>query len=178
MTSERFDGVDDGLSPIERAVRVMATTGALRHGLEPDLRSLVITATDLTAPDAETIQKELDAIGKCPTGDAVVTQAGALKAEYIIHTNGPKFREEDEEGKLRRATKSALLRADEKGIKRLALPPIGTGLYQVPLDLCVRVMVDTVKQHLHNETSLEEVIFVAPDAREYGPFKQQIEGGA
>ena len=34
------------------------------------------------------IQKELDEIGSVPTGDAVVTQAGILKAEYIIHVNG------------------------------------------------------------------------------------------
>jgi O-acetyl-ADP-ribose deacetylase (regulator of RNase III) len=124
------------------------------------------------------IQKELEQIGSCPTGEAVVTQAGILKADYIIHVNGPKFREEDEEGKLCKATKSALRRADEKGIKRLALPPIGTGLYQVPMDLCARVMVDTVTKHLENSTTLEEVLFVTMDEREYGPFKEKIEGGA
>jgi O-acetyl-ADP-ribose deacetylase (regulator of RNase III) len=124
------------------------------------------------------VQKELDEIGSCPTGEAVVTQAGILKADYIIHVNGPKFREENEEGKLRSATENALRRADEKGIKRLALPPIGTGLYQVPMDLCARVMVDTVTRHLENDTSLEEVLFVTMDEREYGPFKANIEGGA
>lgn len=124
------------------------------------------------------IQKELEQIGSCPTGEAVVTQAGILKADYIIHVNGPKFREEDEEGKLRRATINALRRADEKGVKRLALPPIGTGLYQVPLDLCVGVMVDTVAEHLANNTTLQEVLFVTMDEREYGPFKNKIEEGA
>ena len=124
------------------------------------------------------IQKELDQIGDCPTGEAVVTQAGILKAEYIIHVNGPKFREVDEEGKLRSATKNALRRADEKGVKRLAIPPIGTGLYQVPMDLCVRVMVDTVSRHLANSTTLEEVLIVTMDEREYKPFQQAIEGGA
>jgi len=124
------------------------------------------------------IQKELEQIGSCPTGEAVVTQAGILKANYIIHVNGPKFREEDEEGKLRSATENALRRADEKGIKRLAFPPIGTGLYQVPMDLCVRVMVDTVTKHLQNGTTLEEVLFVTMDQREYEPFKDEIEEGA
>ena len=124
------------------------------------------------------IQKELDEIGSCPTGEAVVTQAGILKADYIIHVNGPKFREDDEEGKLRSATKNALRRADEKGIKRLAFPPIGTGLYQVPMDLCVQVMVDTVADHLRNGTGLEEVLIVTMDEREFNPFKQAIEGGA
>ncbi len=92
-----------------------------------------------------------------------MTEAGILKADCIIHANGPKFREEDEEGKLRKTVQSALARAEEKGVKRLAFPPIGTGLYQVPLDLCARVMVDTICQHLANGSTLEEVLIVAPD---------------
>ena len=121
------------------------------------------------------IQKELDAIGSCPVGEAVITGAGLLKAKNIIHVNGPKFREEDEEGKLRRATLSALKAASDKGFERIALPPIGTGLYQVPMDLCARVMLDTVTQHLRNETTLREVLFVLPDTREYGPFEKNLE---
>jgi len=124
------------------------------------------------------IQKRLDEIGSCPTGEAIVTEAGILKADWIIHANGPKFREEDEEAKLRKAVKSALARANEKGIKRLAFPPIGTGLYQVPLDLCTRVMVDTISEHLANGSTLEEVLIVAPDNREFNPFKAKIEEGA
>ena len=124
------------------------------------------------------IQKLLDEIGSCPTGEAVVTEAGILKADWIIHANGPKFREEDEEGKLRKTVRSALSRADEKGIKRLAFPPIGTGLYQVPLDLCCRVMVDTIAEHLTNGSTLDEVLIVAPDPREFTPFKAKIAEGA
>ncbi len=124
------------------------------------------------------IQKELDEIGSCPTGEAVVTEAGILKADWIIHANGPKFREEDEENKLRKTVQSALARAEEKGVKRLAFPPMGTGLYQVPLDLCARVMVDTISEHLANGSTLDEVLIVAPDNREFNPFKAQIEEGA
>ncbi len=124
------------------------------------------------------IQKQLDEIGSCPTGEAVVTEAGILKADWIIHANGPKFREEDEEKKLRKTVQSALDRAEEKGVKRLAFPPMGTGLYQVPLDLCTRVMVETISQHLANGSTLDEVVIVAPDNREFNPFKAQIEEGA
>jgi O-acetyl-ADP-ribose deacetylase (regulator of RNase III) len=123
------------------------------------------------------IQKALNEIGACPTGEAVVTEAGLLKADWIIHANGPKFREEDEEGKLERTVRSAMARAEEKGVKRLAFPPIGTGLYQVPLDLCTRVMVNTITERLANGSSLEEVLIVAPDKREYEPFKARLEEG-
>jgi O-acetyl-ADP-ribose deacetylase (regulator of RNase III) len=125
------------------------------------------------------VQEELDSVGTLPTGEAVVTGAGEMKANYIIHANGPKFHERGTAEKLEKTTRSVLRRADEKGITRLALPPIGTGMYQVPLDLCANVMVDTVAEHLKNgTTSLEVVSFVALDSREYKPLQAKIEGGA
>ena len=124
------------------------------------------------------IQKQLAEIGSCPTGEAVVTEAGLLKADWIIHANGPKFREEDEEGKLRKTVCAALARAEEKGVKTLAFPPIGTGLYQVPMDLCARVMVETISKHLENGSGIEEVLIVARDPREFEPFRAQVEKGA
>ena len=124
------------------------------------------------------IQKELDQIGACPTGEAVVTQAGILKADYIIHVNGPKFREEDEKGKLERAVTSALARAEEKGVKQIAFPPIGTGMYQVPLGLCADVMVETISRHLANGSDLDEVLIVVQDPREITPFEAKFKEGA
>jgi O-acetyl-ADP-ribose deacetylase (regulator of RNase III) len=125
------------------------------------------------------VQDELTALGTCPTGSAVVTSAGEMKSKFIIHANGPKYHEPDTEAKLRKTTQAVLRLADDKGIQALALPPIGTGIYQVPLDLCARVMVDTVVEHLKaGETSLREVVFVALDSREYKPLAAKIQGGA
>ena len=124
------------------------------------------------------VQKELDKIGSCPTGEAIITSAGNMKARYIVHVNGPKFHEPGTEEKLRRAALSALQRAQEKGIKQIAFPPIGTGLYQVPLDLCARVLVDALQEQLQSNTGLEEVLLVALDTREFRPFQAKMEGGA
>ena len=63
-------------------------------------------------------------------------------------------------------------------MRRLAIPPIGTGLYQVPMDLCARVTVATVAEHLKNGTSsLEEVLIVVRDTREFAPFEAQFKEG-
>jgi len=123
------------------------------------------------------VQDELDAIGDCPKGAAVVTSAGQMKTKHIIHVNGPKFHENDQEAKLRKAVTSALERAEEKNVAQLAFPPIGTGFYQVDLGLCARVMIDTVAEHLRGNTGLSEVLFVALDTREFTPFKNQLEQG-
>ncbi len=124
------------------------------------------------------VQQELDEVGSCPTGQAVITSAGKLKAKHIIFVNGPKFLEEDEEGKLRRATEAALKLAEKHQVRRLAFPPVGTGLYQVDLGLCARVMVDAVAKHLQGKSGLKEVLFVALDDREYQPLKARIQGDA
>lgn len=124
------------------------------------------------------VQNALDAIGSLRTGEAAITPAGKMKAKHIIHTNGPKFNEPDTEKKLRSATLAALRVAAEHNIAQVALPPIGTGMYQVPQDLCARVMLDAVTEHLKGETSLQEVIFVALDTRELKPLQKTLEKGA
>lgn len=123
------------------------------------------------------VQEELDAVGNLPTGGAVVTSGGAGKADKIIHVNGPKYFEGDTRAVLEQVTDKALELADIEGVKKLAFPPIGTGMYQVPLDLCADVMMDAVEKHLSKASSLEEVVFVAFDLRELGPLQKKL-GGA
>ncbi len=134
--------------------------------------------TAISGRAGKVVQDQLNEIGTVPKATAVITEAGRMKADHIIHVNGPKFHEPETEGKLERATRAALRLAGEKGIHKLAFPPIGTGLYQVPIDLCARVMVDTVADYLAGETTLDEVVFVALDTRERTPFEAQINGGA
>ena len=58
--------LDDGFNPTERAIRVMAGTGAVRYGLEPDLRGMVLTAPDMSAPDAATLAELERFVGAHP----------------------------------------------------------------------------------------------------------------
>ena len=97
-----------------------------------------------------------------------------LKAKYIIHAVGPRFKESNMEEKLKQTIISALKQADAKKIKQLAFPPMGTGFYGIPLDMCARIMFDTITDHLNGETSLEDVIIGLLDTREYKPFLQQL----
>ncbi len=130
----------------------------------------------ITSRAGKVVQDELDVIGTCAKGQAIITSAGKMPVKQIIHVNGPKFHEPDQELKLKSVTEAALKLANEKGIEQLAFPPIGTGFFQVDLQLCVKVMVDTVMEHLQGSTTLKEVIFVALDTREYNPFKSKIGG--
>ncbi len=128
----------------------------------------------------EIIQKESDAIGYCPVGDAVVTSAGNLKAKYVIHAVGPRWGEGYEEMKLRSAVYSALERATERKLKSISIPAISTGIFGYPKGPGTRVIFDTCVEYLKNkETTLEEVRLCNIDeetCKYYMLYIQELEG--
>ena len=120
------------------------------------------------------IQKALSELGPVETSQAVVSEAGKLKASFIVHAVGPRFNEKDTEGKLRRTVLNSLKAAEERGVKRIALPAMGAGFYAVPLDVCSRVMVEAIKGYLEGETEIREVIICVIDRREFAPFETRL----
>lgn len=120
------------------------------------------------------IQEELNAIGSAAVGDAVVTSGGKLKVEHIIHAVGPAFQEQGMEDKLRSTMAASLKLATEKGAKKIAVPPMGTGFYGVPRDMSARVMVQEIASCLAGETSLEEVVICVVDPWNAGPIEAEL----
>ena len=120
------------------------------------------------------IQAECDAIGGTYVGGAVVTGAGNLRAEYVIHAVGPRMGEGDEDAKLRNATLNSLLRADEKGMKSMAFPAVSTGIFGFPVDRAARIMLETAEEHLNTTTTLERVVFCLFGQEAYNVFAAEF----
>lgn len=105
------------------------------------------------------IQKECDKIGGTDVGKAVITNGGALKAEYVIHAVGPRMGEGNEDEKLREATRNSLILADIHKLDSISFPAISTGIFGFPMKRCAHVMLDTVCKYLQRDTHLKRVIF-------------------
>ena len=130
--------------------------------------------TAISVRGGPTIQKELEALAPVAAGEAVVSGAGNLKADCIIHAVGPKFREENTESKLRTTVLSSLKRAEEKGVETLAFPAMGAGFYGIPPELCAKVMVDAITQHLQGSTVIKDVVICVLDTRQYTTFQNAL----
>jgi O-acetyl-ADP-ribose deacetylase (regulator of RNase III) len=141
---------------------------------EPNLTLGSGFGTAISVRGGASIQKELNELGPLETTQVVVSGAGKLKAEFIVHSVGPRFQEEDTEGKLRTTVLNSLKAAEEKGVKRIAFPAMGAGFYGVPLDVCARVMIDAIKSYLEGETEIQEVAICVSDTREVPPFESQM----
>ena len=100
--------------------------------------------------------------GRCPTGQAVITSGGKLKAKYVIHTVGPIWRggEYNEKQLLADAYRNSIALAREHNIKTIAFPSISTGAYRFPLEQAARIALNTVVDFLNEHPDFLQVRFV------------------
>jgi len=111
----------------------------------------------------ERIQEECERLAPIRLGAATVTTAGNLKALFVIHAAAIRPGEKATAESIRLATRQILFRAEEKTLKSLALPAIGTGAAGFPAQECARIMLKVVLEHIKVRTSLEKIYFVLYD---------------
>ncbi len=99
--------------------------------------------------------------GTCPPGEAVITRAGNLKAEFVIHTVGPVWKGgmQNEESILKNAYVNSLRIAAENHIRSVSFPAISTGVYHFPKETAAKIAMETTRDFL-DETQLEEIRFI------------------
>jgi O-acetyl-ADP-ribose deacetylase (regulator of RNase III) len=108
-----------------------------------------------------------------PTGKAVITSGGNLKAKHVIHTVGPVWHggASGEPKLLAEAYRNSLTLAVSKGLKTIAFPSISTGAYRYPVGEAGRIALATAKEFLENEDKLDKVAFVLFTKRDLEIFK-------
>ena len=118
------------------------------------------------------IQQECDEIGPITLGGAAITGGGNLKAKYVIHAASMALGGRTTDKNLEASTRSSLRRADEKQLKSIAFPAIGTGIAGFDTGRCAEIMLRIVGEHLKGGTSLERVVFVLYDESTRKVFEQ------
>ncbi|MXV52302.1 O-acetyl-ADP-ribose deacetylase [Pedobacter sp. HMF7647] len=114
--------------------------------------------------------------GKCNTGEAVITKAGKLPADYVIHTVGPVWNgEKHNEGKLLASCyRNSLEIASNKGIKIISFPNISTGIYHFPKQEAAEIALKTVTDFLSGSDAIHKVIFVCYDEENFSIYSKLI----
>lgn len=123
------------------------------------------------------IQSQCDRIGRCPTGGAVVTGAGALAARWVIHAVGPIWRggNSGEDALLASAVSAALSRAEEIGAETVALPALSTGVYGFPLAAAAAASVRSARAFAASARSVRSIVFVLRDEAALEAFARELD---
>ena len=112
-----------------------------------------------------------------PTGQAVITSGGNLKARFVIHTVGPIYgRDKANEAQLLAdCYRNSLELALTKNIITIAFPSISTGAFSYPKHEAARISSQAIKDFLEKDVQIKEVrlvFFGETDAKKF--IKHQV----
>ncbi|WP_255166966.1 macro domain-containing protein [Natrononativus amylolyticus] len=154
-----FDVIQGDIAAQEADALVNAAGTSLRMG------SGVAGALRRAAGDE--LEEEAMATGPVDLGDAAVTDAYDLEAEYVIHAAAMPH---DGDGRataesIREATRNSLEAADERGCESLVLPALGCGVAGFDLADGAAIIAETIREY--EPESLTDVRLIAYSDGEY-----------
>jgi O-acetyl-ADP-ribose deacetylase (regulator of RNase III) len=103
--------------------------------------------------------------GPLPTGQAVATTGGKMKARYVIHTVGPVWHggRRGEAEKLASSYRESIRVADKLKLNSIAFPSISTGIFGYPVELAAPIALEAVAEAVQSSQHVTEVRFVLFD---------------
>jgi O-acetyl-ADP-ribose deacetylase (regulator of RNase III) len=111
----------------------------------------------------------------CPTGSAVITGGGNLKAKYVIHAVGPRYSGSPKDPELLSgAYRKSLELCTQNKIASIAFPSISTGIYGYPVEEGSKVALKTVTQYLKDHPEIKLVRFVLFDSKTFEVYKESL----
>jgi O-acetyl-ADP-ribose deacetylase (regulator of RNase III) len=122
------------------------------------------------------IMQECRKIGNCPTGQAVITTGGNLKAKYVIHTVGPIYHggNKGEAALLKSSHLESLKIASKRKIESISFPAISTGVYGYPKNEAARIALKTTIDYLKLHEDIKLVRFILFDRKTFEIFTQEL----
>jgi O-acetyl-ADP-ribose deacetylase (regulator of RNase III) len=118
------------------------------------------------------IEQEALALGEQPLGECVATSAGTLAARHVFHAVSAW----NEASCVGRAMNRALLLADERGVRSMALCALGTGAARVSLETCANSMMTSLRFHVAlGGTRLRDVKVYLGDEAKLKVFREVAE---
>jgi O-acetyl-ADP-ribose deacetylase len=128
----------------------------------------------LEVAGGEALRKQLRVNEPLPLGSAVVTGAGELGVDLLINAVVMSETEPVSLDVVRRATLSALQRAADWQLERVAFPPFGLGAGNLDVEDSAEVMVDSIRRHFGHARYPVQVVIVVENDWEAQVFEARL----
>ncbi|HJS94956.1 MAG TPA: macro domain-containing protein [Solirubrobacteraceae bacterium] len=133
---------------------------AIANAANTDLKHGGGVAGAISRAGGPSVQRESSAVAPIGLGEAVETTGGDMPCRWVIHAATMELGGPTSAEIIRDATVSTLRKADELGVRSLALVAFGTGVGGFPVEEAAALEVSEVRRHLGSGgSSLERVVF-------------------
>ncbi|MGE5544706.1 MAG: macro domain-containing protein [Bacillota bacterium] len=132
----------------------------------------------IVARGGSVIQEESNRLAPVPTGEAVITAAGRLKARWVIHAVGPVYRAGNPhmDELLKSAVCNSLMLAHRRGLRSIAFPAISSGIFGFPKRLCAANLIEAALSFTNQypDSTLRDIRFTIIDSPTVDIFLQEF----
>ncbi|KAL3042579.1 hypothetical protein OYC64_020499 [Pagothenia borchgrevinki] len=114
--------------------------------------------------------------GPLEVAGAVLTAGFGLPAKYVIHCNSPSWGSDKCEEMLDKTVKNCLALADEKKLKSVAFPSIGSGRNGFPKQTAAQLILKAISTYFvaTMSSTIKTVYFVLFDSESIGIYVQEM----
>ncbi|XP_078267525.1 core histone macro-H2A.1 isoform X1 [Rhinoraja longicauda] len=114
--------------------------------------------------------------GPLDTAGAVLSSGHGLPAKFVIHCNSPGWGSDKCEELLEKTVKNCLALADEKKLKSIAFPSIGSGRNGFPKQSAAQLILKAISSYFVStmSSSIKTVYFVLFDSESIGIYVQEM----
>jgi O-acetyl-ADP-ribose deacetylase (regulator of RNase III) len=118
--------------------------------------------------------EQCQATGDLPVGTALVTPAGELAFELAVHVAVRSATEPVSAGGMVRALRAGLRRLEEWGVRRVAMPPLGTGAGNLEIEESADLAIPVLVEQQATSPFPEDVIIVVESEYEQDVFERRL----
>ncbi|XP_067671099.1 core histone macro-H2A.1-like isoform X1 [Haliotis asinina] len=114
--------------------------------------------------------------GPIDTAGAAMCPGRNFPAKYVIHVNSPSWGSANSQQQLEKAVKNILTLADEKNLKSLAIPSIGSGNAGFPKQTAAQIILRAISNYFMTvmTSSLKQIYFVLYDMESIGIYTSEL----
>jgi len=179
--------VDEAFSEVEiHSTRVQLMLGDLTaHSAEaivsPDTTDLWMergVASVIRLKGGDAIRREARQAGSAKIGDVVVTSAGDLAQRYVFHTAVLVPDGDTKQEYITAALKNIFYTAEQKVIKSIALPALGSGTSRFPYSVLAKTMISYIFNYFltsMQQSPLNLVVMSLFNREAYNYFNEQFQ---
>lgn len=143
--------------------------GAVVRPIRADLSPVSAASRDLGAAAGPLVEEHLTRLGSLPVGGAVLTPAGELPSDFLIHAVVMSQDDPQTFATVQKAVQNSLRRASDWGVESLALPPLGIGVGTTEPEAAARALLEILFNHVdEGAPPLELTVVVA------SPFEEDL----
>ena len=149
---------------------------AIARPVDAELHATTPLMRRLEVAGGETLARHLRVNEPLAVGSAVVTPAGELGVELLIHGVVSSDTEPVSRTSVRQAVSSALQRAADWGIEHLALTPFGLGAGNLDIEESAEIIADAVRRHRQTAKRPATITVVVETRFEQEVFERLLAG--